>query len=483
MDDTMAPDMSVDPAAGAGEASKYNVLDFDDEKATVETANGPMTIARTPGVDSMLGIDKLSAPVLDELPIGPLGGSRSTVETGALPAELVSSQNNASFSAPAPKLEVPKVLAHKQEGAGPMGMMREGMKLQLKGIDKEKDAARLAAEAEAEAFQLEHEHLMGRSAAQKAHAEKEADEIKKIQLKADQDAAELDKDAKRIAEMKIDNDRIYKGNAGKKILHILASFGGALGSAITKSPNYAQEAIDNEIQADIRSQAAEIANAKDVFALKKNAIAERMQRGMTFTQAKTATHFLQLQAAETKLRGLMASTHNQDVAARYEQMLAKLLEKKGQVLTQFGAMSAQMAAAMAGKRPQDARFVPRGDGGFYAASPEAAAKLREGIGATNSVKADIKRMRQLLMENNDGNESFGAKAKEYEVLRARMIAGLNKASGLGALDKGSIEFLEAQVPDATAFFGTGSGSLDRLKALEHSLNGELEGKLQAEGGY
>ena len=500
MDDqsTLEPEMSAQPTPAAT-PSPYAVLDFDDAKATVQGPNGqPMTIARTPGLDNMLGIGKLTppAPPPADLPAGPTAGSHTgAAELGGLPvspsgtlnfpppvtpATPSTEQTAAGAAAPSPKLELPKVLQRPSSGIPGGGMLQQGFKLRMQGIEGEKQAAQTAAEAQASGYQLEHEHLMGQARAQADFAVQQQNELGDIQKWVSAQNDDLQKEGDRVAAMKVDNDRYYKEHGtGALLLHKFMSFAGALGAGLTGGPNYAQKQVDDIIQRDINAQVHEIQNAKDSYALKRNMIAQKMGQGLTFMQAKQATQYMQYAAAETKLKGLMAGESNQQVLANYQQMLAQLQEKKGQLMQGYGTLMAQMAAA-AGKHDVE-KFVPRGNSGFYAPSKEAAEKLREGLAATSAVKADIAQMRNLLEQH--GNESFGETSKAYDVLRARIIANLNKASGLGALDNGSLPFLEAQVPDPTAFFGKGGGSLDRLKALEHSLNGEQAAKLQAYGGF
>lgn len=499
---TFEPDMSASPMPGAT-PSPYAVLDFDDAKATVQGPNGqPMTIARTPGLDSMLGIGKLTppAPIPDAapLPAGPTAGSHSgAAALGGLPvsnagtldfpppATPSAEQAAAGAGAPSPKLELPKVLQKPGTGASAPsggGMLQQGFKLRMQGIEGEKQAAQTSAEAEASGYQLQQEHLRGQARAQSDFAIQHQNELGEIQKWVSAQNDDLQKEGDRVGAMKVDNDRYYKEHGtGARILHAFAAFAGALGAGLTGGANHAQKIIDETIGRDINAQVHEIQNAKDTFSLKRNAIAQKMGQGLTFLQAKQATQYMQYAAAETKLKALMAGEQNQQVLANYQQMLAQLQEKKGQQMQEYGTLMAQMAAARAGKQPDSEKFVPRGNSGFYASSKESAEKLREGLGAVAAVKSDTARMRQLLEEH--GNESAGDVSKEYDVLQSRIMLNLNKAAGAGALDNGSLPFLTAQVPNATAFFGRGQGSLDTLKALDHSLSGELEAKLQAYGGF
>lgn len=289
------------------------------------------------------------------------------------------------------------------------------------------------------------------------------------------------------SKMKVDPNRLLsQRSTSDEVKWGIAAFFGGIGAALTGGPNMAVEALNRAIDRDIDAQKNAIANAKDTVNMRTNTVAQMRQKITDFDQAVMAAKQVQLERAKRAVEQLATEYGGPEAKARAMALNsgldAKLAELKEQQDAHAKARMVQLLDKMPQvvSREQDPLWVPVvGNTGFRAKTPQEAVKLREAQGAINGVKADVQRM--LDLADAHGNESFGEVAKEYDVLQSRIIQNLNQAGGLGALDKGSLDLLEKQIGDATAVFGTGNGTKDRLNALLRTLDRHAAAKRLSAG--
>ncbi len=173
-----------------------------------------------------------------------------------------------------------------------------------------------------------------------------------LQKEAD-DAATLIAERNKVADRKIadiqaavqdysDNRKVnpnrYMENLGTggRVLAAIASAFGAFGSAITHSPNYAQNMIDRAIDADIRSQEAEVAARGAKVNMLTNQYALFRSKGMDEDAARLAVRTLRLQQAQAKVEELIAKSADPKTVATGQQIIAGLQERSNNNLMEYG---------------------------------------------------------------------------------------------------------------------------------------------------
>jgi len=118
-------------------------------------------------------------------------------------------------------------------------------------------------------------------------------------------------------------------------------------------------------------------------------------------------------------------------------------------------------------KPQDvARYVP--GLGAFAGSEQQANDLREGLASVATAKAKLARLQELQRSGTPGIPRTND-AAEYEALASSVIGDINKASKFGALDRGTQELLQKQIPEA-GILTSSSAALKRLESAGAALD-------------
>lgn len=162
----------------------------------------------------------------------------------------------------------------------------------------------------------------------------------------------------------IDPRRALKG--WRHITAIIGSFLGGVGAAITRTPNYAQEAIQNRIEQDIAAQKAAFDNKRKAIGDEMNMYAMARQSGMDEREAILAANTMSWQAVDVLAKQMGIKNDALGSAARTFQAEADLIRenrsrkidtlyKQGQLAGEQQRLniSAGAAAGRAGKRSPD----------------------------------------------------------------------------------------------------------------------------------
>ncbi len=148
---------------------------------------------------------------------------------------------------------------------------------------------------------------------------------------------------------------------GGKMLAALSVGLGAFGSAITKTPNYAQQIIRDAVEDDIKAQTHAIDKLGNNVTNKANAIAHFRQQGMDMVSAQNAARVLRYDQLQQKLAQLTLGSKNemvqQQAAERANELRSlKLAAQAEQITHEQGkqtTVSAYTPAAASGVVPTE----------------------------------------------------------------------------------------------------------------------------------
>lgn len=120
----------------------------------------------------------------------------------------------------------------------------------------------------------------------------------------------------------IDQDRIWKRKGtGARIISAIGAALGAFGAALAKTPNFALEIINGEIERDIRSQEQEIAINRESA---QNALADLQRQLGSMDLAKAALGAIQTQRVQLQLQGIATNAKIPSTIANFQKALAGL---------------------------------------------------------------------------------------------------------------------------------------------------------------
>lgn len=131
-----------------------------------------------------------------------------------------------------------------------------------------------------------------RAALAAQHQREQAQMLSEIEKRVKQDEQLYEQARKEYAESKVNPERIFQGKEGtlRALTYALSAGLGAFGATLGRTENFAQKAIDNIIEQDIRAQEAEIAiRGKNA----DNALAQLQRSGLSREQARTLLRQIQ----------------------------------------------------------------------------------------------------------------------------------------------------------------------------------------------
>ncbi len=147
------------------------------------------------------------------------------------------------------------------------------------------------------------------------------DRQQQMQAKADDMSAQYDQAKKDYSNASIDPDRYMKQSAGGGWLKALGMALGAAGAALAKTPNFAQQFVEKQIEYDIRAQEAAIRIKGD----RQQTMLGDLQRQLgSLDLAKSAYTGVMLQESKRRLETLANHAATRESAAQYLQGAAQL---------------------------------------------------------------------------------------------------------------------------------------------------------------
>lgn len=260
-----------------------------------------------------------------------------------------------------------------------------------------------------------------------ATAEKQLQESNARLAAARAQSDDADRESQRraleLANRKIDPDRYWhQKSTGERILGAIALAIGTFGSAISKTPNYAFQMVENSIDRDIAAQREDIQNAKDSAAMLDKISKDKYGRAMSAYELESRQRLDSYNYALQKIDAAAAKYDDPIAAAKAEQLKAQLMDKIDQTKVNiatnvFEVKSAQEAARLKAQQ---------------AAAAAAAAHSKE-------QKEQIKEYRALVQKNMENGD-------DLNVAQARALAVMG---GPGAF-KGNLPTLPGKPEPGSA---------------------------------
>lgn len=118
-----------------------------------------------------------------------------------------------------------------------------------------------------------------------------------------------------------------------------------------------------------------------------------------------------------------------------------------------------------GATEMQGRYVPAL--GAVAGTAKQADDLNEGLGLIEKTTALLDKM-STLRDKGDTGAYGSTDQSSYDALRTEALASANRSAKLGAMDKGTIELFNENIPES-AFFSFDSNAIARLEAAKQSL--------------
>lgn len=131
----------------------------------------------------------------------------------------------------------------------------------------------------------------------------------------------------------IDQDRIWKRKGtGARIVSAISAALGAFGAALAKTPNFALEIINGEIERDIRSQEQEIAINRESA---QNALADLQRQLGSMDLAKAALGAIQTQRVQLQLQGIANKAKIPSVVSGFQKANGMLMQSYADKLEDY----------------------------------------------------------------------------------------------------------------------------------------------------
>lgn len=273
--------------------------------------------------------------------------------------------------------------------------------------------------------------------------------------------ARLQKERDATAEQRVDPQRLFKGDAGafRGIMSAIAVGLGAFGSAISKTPNYAQQIVDNAIQRDIDAQTDQIHRRG---AAAQNAITDFQKTyGLTLDEARSAVKANQLRYAAS-----VADLNAARMGTVDAKQTAAVL--KSNFLSNAAAEEAKLAEAFKGRMSTSyAMAAPRAGTSGYWSDPDyktVKGKAEAGKALNESVpqpKGDAAERNADLQEHKFITE-YGEKRRDLRGAEQDM-KDLASAMGASVNPDGTLTAPKEDIP--------GTGATSRLPDIALSEQG------------
>lgn len=304
------------------------------------------------------------------------------------------------------------------------------------------------AEVEAETYKNQALVLQNEAANQARILQEGQAEQAKIKAETDKRIQLFDAASEERKSFKMNPNRYWDTMpAGSKIASVIGMALGAFGSALARTPNYAQQMIDNAINRDIQAQQLEYQKLGDDVDAAKNGYAFFRQKGLDAAAATTAQRISSLEASQAKAAAIAASSKSPEIKANAEifskQTEQKIIDEKikyslvaqGQAVTQTvrGMPQGQSMADQLHLRELEVN-VPQADGSskvYLAKSGKSADDIRKAQTVAKSVKSNLLEMKKLIAETSQ-SVSPSAKA-QVETLADQLRTQFAVLNNLGAL--------------------------------------------------
>ncbi len=329
----------------------------------------------------------------------------------------------------------------------------------LKRKQAAQDLAELEAQKAAELASQSRVHTRALEAADAARQEREMGRQKHLEGVAN----ELRTVQQEARDFKIDPDR---RSTGQKALGAIGAFLGGFGAGLLgSSHNQVLTVIQEQIANDINAQREELANKRAAVGDKANELGVMRQRFGDERAGEEAFRVRELERYKKQIEDLAGEYMAPEAQARLQELMAgidaeqsdselRVIAEKNNRFMQSTQAQAGIAGTRANLAMQNAEMaakaLPPGaimlPGGYAGAvtDKEMAKKAREQAGASEAVRRLAKDIKQSV--SAVGTQVFPTDVAEKIKTKGMMLqTALRASGGMGSLDKGTQEFLDAMV--------------------------------------
>lgn len=357
-----------------------------------------------------------------------------------------------------------------------------------KAVIQQADVQALKAQNESLALQEQQAELVRRD---------QANQAEQARIKEDQDKQMA------LFQTSLDERKSYRMDpkrywdnlpAGSKIASVLGLALGAFGSALSRSPNYAQQMFDNAIERDMKAQQIEYQKLGDQVDDAKNMYAFFRQRGLDSNSAYLASKASYLESARAKIDAIASQSKSQEVKAN-AQLLTSQFDKQYQDVLAQQYLAAQGKAVTQTVRgmPQGASMsdqlhlrelevnVPQANGTtkvYLAKSGKSADDIRKAQTVAKSVKSNLLEMKKLIKETS---QSISPSAKaQVSTLADQLRTQFAVLNNLGALSDKDYS-IASQLGDPTSLLQRDSTTLKLIDDWHGRIDKDMMSHYESQG--
>lgn len=368
------------------------------------------------------------------------------------------------------------------------GIQTQMLESQLGGLGEQEAAMSDAAQRQAATLDA---ISQARTRAE-AEARVANEELLKIQADkkrvVDAQTAKFERGVRDLERADIDPDRLWakKGTGGT----IMAGIGlilSAIGGGYTGQKSAAMEAINKQIDDDIEAQKANIQAKATALQARGSLLGHFMNVYGDREQAAVASRAYAYERVGQLIENIGLQSQSEQVRAdaldaskQFKRQAEQMkLMNKAQALA--GWQAQQMAAAQAAQKSQSLLRQP----GWRELKEADANRIIPGIGLVHGSDAEVKQVRSTIRAAKTGTEqinalrAYASTAASYDptdedkaragVLVKNLQLSLKESGGMGTLDKGSQEFLDAMVSNPADLFEFKGRALARLDMIQRGL--------------
>lgn len=280
-----------------------------------------------PGGPAMTPVAPTQAPLLNTAP---------AIMTPAAPMPSITSIDQLTPAAPQP---APEMTPQMPVSKDLVQSYKTGFDLQKLGIQQQANAV--------EKMNIESAKIavdLGRQMDQVNYDIMQENEAKNARIA--EVSANIDQLRQNYAEAKIDPDRLFAGNTGKRVLAGIAIAFGAVGQALTGAKeNQALSIINKAIDDDIAAQKEGMANKYNQYLLARQNLADVKDIFKDRVDQQLAQKVMYTEAAQAKIGQIAARYNTQEAQAKAQVLIGQLEQSKAEALGKMFDMAAKKVQA------------------------------------------------------------------------------------------------------------------------------------------
>lgn len=413
--------------------------------------------------------------------MGNLVGLPPVMRGGAAPTPSYADAQRSAQAAgvvPPPKPEAEAAPAGAPMMQSPPGDTQPGMMMPARMLPA-REVRAVSPETErqmAEAGRHKYEAAMLGQASEVGANEMQAKALEHISdtLGDQSDAMRMAEEARRreyepeMAEYKRMQREAASGKIERPNVGFMATLGaalGAFGATVGHAPNFAQEAINKQIDDSLATQRANLENKHRAVAEKGNELAEMRARFGDDRRADDAYRARKLEEAKATGDAMTARAQSPMISAKWEGIKAGIEQEQAELHAKmFPWMQAQMVGGMAPKQLENVFMAPDGQR-YQARDPESRKKLAGAAITYQNVKSQIADYSAALSRLGTLDKLTGKLGVNTDAMsRAQtaynhLMSGIRQAQDDGVWKKSETEMLANTLTPPDHFTGDAKGQM------------------------